>query len=122
METSNSLTRDRYQIGQAIGCLVMPPLSESYGRRKPYLYSCTAFAIGNLIAAVVPSTYAGVVVGRFISGLVSAVPTVVIGGSIEDLYEAEARIWLIFAWNTSANAALAIGPIYASYIAASAGW
>jgi hypothetical protein len=54
--------------------------------------------------------------------LVSAVPTVVIAGSVDDLFQDGGRICLVLTWNTSANLALAVGPIYGTYIAAFVGW
>jgi MFS family permease len=99
----------------------MPPFSESFGRRKPYIYSCAAFSIGSLIAGVVPSI-AGVFVGRFISGFASSVPSVVIAGSIQDMYASTHRIWMILVWNSSTTLALIVGPIYGSYIAHAIGW
>jgi MFS family permease len=73
----------------------MPPFTESFGRRKSYFYSCAIYSIGCLITAVVPHTTAGVIVGRFISGLASAVPSVVVAGSIEDIYDARSRVWMM---------------------------
>jgi MFS family permease len=99
----------------------MPPLSESFGRRKPYIYSCAAFSIGSLITGVVPSV-AGVFIGRFISGFASSVPSVVIAGSIEDMYASTHRVWMIFVWNSSTTLGLILGPIYGSYIAHAVGW
>ncbi|KAH7412089.1 putative polyamine transporter [Phaeosphaeria sp. MPI-PUGE-AT-0046c] len=111
----------RYQIGQALGGLLMPPFSESFGRRKPYIYSCAAFSIGSLLVGVVPSI-AGVIIGRFISGFASAVPSVVIAGSIQDMYGSTHRVWMVFVWNSSTTLGLVLGPIYGSYIADSIGW
>jgi MFS family permease len=112
---------NRYQIGQAIGGLLMPPFSETFGRRKPYLYSCAAYSIGCLVTGVVPSI-AGVLVGRFISGFASAVPSVVLAGSIEDLYAGTHRVWMILVWNSSTTLGLILGPIYGSYMADAIGW
>jgi MFS family permease len=99
----------------------MPPFSESFGRRKPYIYSCAAFSIGSLLTGVVPSI-AGVIIGRFICGFASAVPSVVIAGSIQDMYADTHRVWMVFVWNSSTTLALVLGPIYGSYIADSIGW
>lgn len=102
-------------MGQTIGGILMPPFSESFGRGEPYLYSCIAFSIGSIITGVVPSV-AGVIIGRFISGFSSAVPSVVIAGSIEDMYPSTRRVWMMFVWNSSTTLGLTVGPIYGSYI------
>jgi len=99
----------------------MPPLSESFGRRRPYLYSCAAFSIGSVIVGAVPSI-AGVFVGRFVSGFASAVPSVVIAGSVQDMYASTHRVWMVLVWNGSTTLALTLGPIYGSYIAHTIGW
>jgi MFS family permease len=100
---------------------MIPPFSEAFGRRKPYLYSCAAFSIGCLLTGVVPSV-AGVFIGRFISGFASAVPSVVIAGSITDMYAAKNRMWMVLLWNSSSTLGLILGPIYGSYIATVIGW
>jgi len=64
---------------------------------------------------------AGVFLGRFFSGFASAVSSVVLAGSIEDLFGGERRLWLILVWNRSTTLGLTVGPIYGSYIAASIG-
>ncbi|UPX11234.1 uncharacterized protein EKO05_0001852 [Ascochyta rabiei] len=110
-----------YRTWQAIGGLLVPPFSESFGRRKPYLYSCAAFSIGSLITGVVPSA-AGVFVGRFMCGFASAAPSVVIAGSVQDLYAGTHRVWMILVWNSTTTLGLTIGPVYGAYLADTIGW
>jgi MFS family permease len=110
-----------YGIGQAIGGLIMPPFSESHGRRGCYLLSAAVYSISSLIVGIVPSP-AGVFIGRFLSGYASAVPSIVLAGSIEDLYASRTRLWLIWLWNCSTTVGLCVGPIYGSYIVSSIGW
>lgn len=70
---------------------------------------------------MVPSL-AGVVVGRFFSGFLSAIPSVVVAGSIEDMFNAKDRVWLIFLWAMAANMGLALGPIMSTYITVHLSW
>lgn len=65
---------------------------------------------------------AGVVVGRFISGVLSAIPTTVVIGSIEDLFNARDRVWVIYCWAMVANLGMLLGPIFSTYITAELGW
>lgn len=65
---------------------------------------------------------AAVTVGRFFCGLLSSIPTIIVAGSVEDMYGPEARVWMIFAWGAAANIGLAIGPIYSTYITEGLGW
>ena len=110
-----------YQLGQAFGGLIIPPFSESFGRRHLYIWSSAIFSVFCLIAGVVPSI-AGVFVGRFVAGFASAVPSVVIAGSVEDMFNSRRRVWLVLAWNSFSTAALVIGPIYGTYIGMNCGW
>jgi len=74
-----------------------------------------------VIVGVVPSL-AGVAVGRFFSGFLSAIPTIVVAGSIEDLYNSKDRIWMIFLWAMVANMGMCVGPIISTYLAEHLGW
>jgi len=74
-----------------------------------------------IIIGTVPHISA-IIVGRFFSGLLSAIPTNVVAGSIEDMYGSENRVWTMFAWGVAANVGLAVGPIYSTYICETIGW
>ncbi|KAL4808167.1 major facilitator superfamily domain-containing protein [Aspergillus unguis] len=110
-----------YQLGQAVGGLVIPPASDLFGRRMPYLLSCALFSIACLLVAAIPHISA-VFIGRFLSGLASAVPSVVVSGTVEDQFTTEKRVWIVLLWNAAATAGLALGPVYASCISISASW
>lgn len=99
----------------------MPPFSESFGRRKPYLYSSAAYVIGSLLTSEVPHA-AGPFVGRFICGFASGIPSIVFAGSIEDMYPSKQRVWLLTFWSSVSTLGVCIGPIYGSYIEDVLGW
>lgn len=86
-----------------------------------YIVSTGLYSIFCVVVSVVPSL-AGVVVGRFFSGFLSAIPTVVVAGSIEDMFNAKDRVWLIFLWAMVANMGLALGPIMSTYITVHLSW
>jgi MFS family permease len=92
-----------------------------FGRRTPYLVSCAVFSVSCLIVGVVPHISA-VFIGRFFSGLASAVPSVVVSGTVEDQFSTERRVWVVLLWNAAATAGLAFGPVYASCITSVASW
>lgn len=57
------------------------------------------------------------------SGFVSAVPANVLGGSIEDMWDIQARIWAVDGWVLSSILGIGIAPSYATGIGASRfGW
>jgi len=69
----------------------------------------------------IPSIYAAGI-GRFITGIASTVPSVVVAGSVEDMFDIKARVWLVLVWNAATTAGLVFGPIYGSYIAFALKW
>ncbi|KAL4916059.1 major facilitator superfamily domain-containing protein [Aspergillus aurantiobrunneus] len=110
-----------YSLGQALGNVIFPPYSEAFGRKKLYIISTALFSAFSVMIAAVPSMGA-LVAGRTLTGLVSAVPTVIITGSIEDMFNTRERIWLVFAYMVVANFAVAMGPVISGYITAQLEW
>lgn len=86
-----------YLIGQGIGGVFFPPYSEVFGRKTLYIVSTFVYCIFSIITAAVHSLPA-IIVARFLSGLASAIPTIVVAGSIEDVFNMRARVWMIFVW------------------------
>lgn len=111
----------RYQFGQAFGGIVFPPYSEAFGRKSVYISSSLVYCIACAIVGFVPSI-SGAFVGRFISGFVSAVPSIVVSGSIEDMFDMQQRVWMIFIWACATTGGLLLGPVYGTYISYSLGW
>lgn len=107
-----------YMLGQALGGLVFPPMAESFGGRAIYVSTTFGYAIFCLIMAVWPNVPC-IVIGRFGSGLLSAMPAVVAAGSIENMWDLKARIWLIHIWIATAVLGLALGPPIATYVSTS---
>ncbi|KAJ5267020.1 hypothetical protein N7478_009828 [Penicillium angulare] len=110
-----------YLIGQAIGGIIFPSYSEAFGRKRLYIISTALYSVFCVIVGLSPSL-TGVAIGRLCSGFLSAIPTIVVAGSIEDMFNSKDRVWLIFLWATVANMGLAIGPIMSSYITARLSW
>jgi MFS family permease len=121
LQILTSVQTIRYQLGQAIGGCLLPPYSELVGRRLPYLLSCATFSVFCLLIGMVHSPIA-VYVGRFMTGFASAVPSVVIAGSVEDMFNASQRVWIVVLWNAGTTIGLCFGPIYAIYLSEYFGW
>lgn len=111
----------RYQIGQCAGGIIFPPYSETFGRKRLYIFSSGFYSIFCLIVGLVPSI-SGVIVGRLASGFLSAIPTVIVAGSIEDMFNSKGRVWMIFLWAVVANMGMISGPIMSVYITTHLGW
>jgi MFS family permease len=108
-------------IGQGFGGAVFPPFSESFGRKNLYIISTALYSFFCLLPGVLPYLPV-IIIGRFGAGVLSAIPTNVVAGSIEDMFNAGHRIWMIFAWLMAANLGLALGPIYGAFVVKYLGW
>lgn len=112
-----------YLLGQAIGGLVFPPISENCGSRGVWVSTTFGYSFFCMIIAIWPSQLAVIIVGRFMSGMLSAIPATVACGSLENMWDARGRIFVIHTWISSAVVGLSIGPVIATYIGASEfGW
>jgi MFS family permease len=112
-----------YLVGQAFGSIIFPTLTENFGRRKIYIYSTMAYALANVVVAAGGSHHvSAVIIGRGLSGLLSAIPAVVAAGSIEDMFSPRARIMPVQFWVGFAILALSHGPLAAFYINEWLGW
>lgn len=108
-------------IAQAIGGVFFPPYSESFGRKNLFILSMALYCVSSIIIG--NSSHIGaVIVGRFFSGLSSALPTVVIAGSAEDIFHSGHRIWIVYAWAVAANVGICVGPIFGTCIVTAVGW
>lgn len=56
------------------------------------------------------------------TGLLSATPSIVVAGSLEDIFDSKTRLWLVSVWLVLANMSLVVGPIFAAYVVSLIGW
>ncbi|KAL3438435.1 subtilisin-like protein [Aspergillus tetrazonus] len=110
-----------YLLGQALGGIILPPYSECFGRKKLYIISSATYSICCVIIAAVPSIK-GVVFGRMLSGFLSAIPSTIVVGSVEDMFNSRDRVWMIWIWALVANLGLVVGPIMGTFITAELHW
>lgn len=110
----------RYLLGQALGGVVLPSYSESFGRKTSYIVAAFLFCLFCILVGTVPHV-AAIIVGRFALGVISAVAYIV-AGSIEDIFNSGPRIWMVYIWTVAANLGLCMGPIVGVYVTAKAGW
>jgi len=115
-------TATLYLLGQAIGGLIFPPVAEVFGSRLLYAGSTALYAALCLMTGLAPSL-ATVITGRLFCGMLSAMPTCVATGSVENIWDSKARIWGVASWAAAGVFAMAIGPLYAVYVSDSKlGW
>ncbi len=72
-------------IGLALGQLVMGPLSDTYGRRRPLLLGVVVFALASLACALAPSAYALAAL-RLVQGFGGAAGIVIARAVVRDLF------------------------------------
>ncbi|SFT01501.1 Bcr/CflA family multidrug efflux MFS transporter [Saccharopolyspora flava] len=71
--------------GLALGQLVMGPLSDTYGRRRPLLIGVVVFALASLACALAPSAYALAAL-RLVQGFGGAAGIVIARAVVRDLF------------------------------------
>lgn len=89
LQTTASMTQlslTAFLIGLAAGQLVMGPLSDVQGRRRPLLAGLAVFAIASMLCMVVPSIW-GLIAMRFVQGASAAAGIVIARAVVRDMYD-----------------------------------
>jgi hypothetical protein len=111
-----------YMIGQALGGLIFPPTTEVFGSKSIYVSSTALYAVLCLVIGFAPHL-STIIIGRFLCGMLSAMPTCVAIGSLENIWDSRARIWAISVWAAAGIFAMAVGPMFAVFVSESSlGW
>ncbi|KIW19124.1 hypothetical protein PV08_03416 [Exophiala spinifera] len=112
-----------YVIGYGIGPLLFAPLSEipAIGRNGVYTPTFVLFVILSIPTAVVKN-YAGLLVLRFLQGLLSS-PSLANGGaSVADMYNLLMLPLYLSAWTAACFWGPALGPVIAGFAVSAKGW
>ncbi|WP_397376480.1 multidrug effflux MFS transporter [Paenibacillus sp. MER 180] len=72
-------------MGLALGQLMLGPLSDARGRRKPLILSLAIYVIASVLCAVVPSI-GGLIALRFIQGMAGSGGIVIARAMVRDMY------------------------------------
>ena len=109
-EAQIQLTLTAIMIGMGVGQLVIGPLSDAWGRRRPLLVGAALFTITSVACMLVPSAewFIGV---RFLQGLAGAAGLVVARAVVRDLYEGDAAARLFSRLMLVVGLAPILGPI-----------
>lgn len=105
------LTLTACVIGIAVGQLLIGPLSDMLGRRRPLLGGLVAFVLASLLCAAAPSLPV-LIAGRLAQGVAGAAGIVIARAMVRDLYHgvAAARTF------SALGAIVTAGPIFAPII------
>lgn len=79
------LSLTAFLIGMAAGQLVVGPLSDAQGRKKPLLAGLAIFAIASLLCMIMPTIW-GLIAMRFVQGASAAAGIVIARAVARDLY------------------------------------
>ncbi len=110
-----------FVLGFACGPLVLPPLSEMYGRVVVYNTTNVLF-LGFTMLCAVSRNEAMFLVFRFLSGF-AGVATITIGsGTIVDLMPKEKRGKALSVWSVGTILGPTVGPVIGGYVTEVAGW
>ena len=110
-----------FVLGFACGPLVLPPLSEMYGRVVIYNSTNVLFLGFTMLCAVLRNE-AMFLVFRFLSGF-AGVATITIGsGTIVDLMPREQRGLALSVWSVGTILGPTVGPIIGGYVTEVSGW
>lgn len=115
------LTLAAFLVGLASGQLVMGPLSDRYGRRRPLLASAAVCVAAGVVCALAPSL--GVLVAaRFVQGFAGAGGVVIGRAVISDLVTGRAAARAFTLMLTVGGVAPVLAPLAGGLLAGPAGW
>ena len=88
-EANVQLTLTACMVGLSVGQLVVGPMSDAWGRKKPLVIGLIAYAATSLFCAVAPDVYS-LTAARLLQGFAGAAGLVISRAMVRDLYEGDA--------------------------------
>ncbi len=88
-DTTVQLTLSAFIAGLALGQLVLGPLSDAVGRRRPLLAGLVLYVVGSVLCAVSPDAWL-LVAARLVQSLGAAAGIVIARATVRDLYSGTA--------------------------------
>lgn len=114
-------TTTGFVIFLGVGPLILAPLSETFGRRRIYIWSFTIFTLLQIPTALSPNI-ACLIAVRTISGFFGSVGIANGGGTINDMYESHERAG-IFGWYLLGPLlGPSLGPLFGGLIVTHLSW
>ncbi|GAA1344186.1 multidrug effflux MFS transporter [Saccharothrix algeriensis] len=124
LDTSESLaqaTMSACMLGLALGQLVLGPLSDRFGRRRPLLAGVGLFALLSLLCAVTPSVEL-LLAARFFQGLCGSAGIVIALAVARDLTDGVELVRLLAMLTTVGAIAPIVAPVVGGQLAPVMGW
>lgn len=88
-DTTVQLTLSAFIVGLALGQLVLGPLSDALGRRRPLLVGLVLYVVGSVLCAVSPDAWL-LVAARGVQSLGAAAGIVIARATVRDLFSGTA--------------------------------
>ncbi|WP_103350219.1 multidrug effflux MFS transporter [Amycolatopsis sp. CA-128772] len=88
-DSTVQLTLSAFIVGLALGQLVLGPLSDALGRRRPLLAGLALYVVGSVLCAVSPDAWL-LVAARLVQSLGAAAGIVIARATVRDLYSGTA--------------------------------
>jgi MFS transporter, DHA1 family, multidrug resistance protein len=115
------LTLTAFLVGLAFGQLVMGPLSDHFGRRRPLALSATVCVVAGVVCALAPNLPV-LLVGRLVQGFAGAGGMVIGRALIADLVTGRAAAKAFTLMITVGGVAPVLAPLVGSLLADPVGW
>ncbi|MEC3973679.1 Bcr/CflA family multidrug efflux MFS transporter [Amycolatopsis sp. H20-H5] len=88
-DTTMQLTLTAFIIGLAVGQLVLGPLSDAFGRRRPLLFGLAFYVVGSVLCAVSPNAEL-LIAARGVQAIGAAAGIVIARATVRDLFSGTA--------------------------------
>ena len=108
-------------VGFALGQLIIGPLSDAYGRRRPLLVVSSLFVIST-VAVVFSPTAEVFILLRLLMGMSAAAATVIAQAVIRDLFSGMGQMKMLARTYLIQGAAPIVGPLVGSAASELSGW
>jgi DHA1 family bicyclomycin/chloramphenicol resistance-like MFS transporter len=115
------LTLTTFLVGLALGQLVMGPLSDHFGRRRPLVLSATVCVVAGVVCALAPNLTV-LLLGRLVQGVAGAGGMVIGRAIIADLATGRAAAKAFTLMITVGGVAPVAAPLIGSLLADPVGW
>lgn len=110
-----------YNLGLAVGPVIVAPMSEMYGRLLPYHITnvlLTIFTVASALSPNIPT----LIVFRLLCGMEASAVMNLGGATVADLFVMEERGQAMAVWTFGPLLGPAIGPVMGGYITEALGW
>ncbi|GLP70255.1 Bcr/CflA family drug resistance efflux transporter [Streptomyces sp. TUS-ST3] len=120
-QTVTQLTLTAFMLGTALGQLVIGPLSDSFGRRRPLLIGLTVYVGSSAVCALAPNP-AVLISMRLVQGLAGAAGIVIARAVVRDLHDGLAAARLLSSLMLVSGTAPVLAPVLGAQLLRLASW